>query len=94
MHKYRSSSRYYIFESIIGGVLIIVLGYLAVSAIDNIAAEISVVMVSFFVLLWIVHHTREVVIDVEFQEQFIIVNHIFKESRIRVHYKIFLNYNT
>ena len=87
MDKYRSSSRFYISDSIMGGLMLIGIGYLGVSTTDNIAAEISVVMVTFFVSLWIVRHTREVVIDVIFQEQFIIVYHIFKESRARIHFE-------
>lgn len=87
MHKYRSSSRFYISDSIIGWIMFIGIGYVGGSATENIAAQLSIVMVIFFVSLWIFRHVRDVAIDVEFREQFIIVDHIFKESLLRIHYE-------
>ncbi|UOY06532.1 hypothetical protein L0P88_21735 [Muricauda sp. SCSIO 64092] len=87
MRKYHSSSRFYITDSVISVVMIIGFGFIGATATENIAAQISVVMVTTLISLWFVIRTRDRVIDVEFKEQFMVVNHIFKSTKARIQYE-------
>lgn len=87
MHRYRSSSRFHVTEAVIGAAMLIGLGYFGVTATENVAVQISVAMVVFFITLWIVLSNRDRIIDVEFREQFIVVNHVFKVDVVRIPYE-------
>ncbi|MDV7137657.1 hypothetical protein R3X28_02165 [Maribacter sp. TH_r10] len=87
MYKYHSSSRFYITDSLIAIVMSVGFGYVGVTVTGNIAAQISVVIVTVLLSLWFVIRARDRVIDVEFKEQFIVVNQIFKNEITRIHYE-------
>ncbi len=87
MLKYHSSSRFYITDAVITIVMVIGFGFIGVNATENIAAQISVMMVTTFISLWFVLRTRNSVVDVGFNEQFMVVNYIFKNNKARIQYE-------
>lgn len=87
MYKYRSSSRFHITDSVTAAVMFIGFGFVGVTATENIAAQMSIVMVVIFILLWIALRARNRVLEVEFREQFMVVTHIFKNKSTRIGYE-------
>ena len=87
MHKYHASSRFYITDSVIILAMLIGFSFIGANATENIAAQISVMMVTTFISLWFVLRARDSVIDVEFKAQFMVINHIFKANKTRIQYE-------
>ncbi|WP_299534151.1 hypothetical protein [Ulvibacterium sp.] len=87
MYKYRSSSRFKIFDTVVATLMFIGIGYAVIATTNNIAAQISVAMVVLFISLWIAHRSRNRIFDVEFKEQFIVVDHVFKPDNARILYE-------
>lgn len=87
MHKYSSSSRFHIQDTLLTILMFVPLAFIGVTTTSNIAAQISVTMVTLLMAAWFILRLRDKVIDVEFTNEYVTVEHVFKSCKERFPYE-------